>query len=118
MEQILFLIILSLLLVHEMDAMRAKEWKMFVILKDMAEERGGNVFMLLHLPLYLAALYALVSENMPSLVLKIIVDVFLLCHVVLHRCFKKHPKNDFNSLFSLGVIYIMPLLAIAHLYFL
>jgi hypothetical protein len=35
METVLFALILALLFVHEMDAIRAKEWKMFVGLKNM-----------------------------------------------------------------------------------
>jgi len=49
---ILFAFNFSLLLLHEMDAIRAKEWKMFAVLKNMNEQNGYIVFSLLHLPLY------------------------------------------------------------------
>ena len=35
---------ISLLLIHEMDAIRTKEWKMFIILKDMADETAYKIF--------------------------------------------------------------------------
>jgi len=53
---VLFSVILSLLFLHEMDAVRNAEWKMFVILKDMDETKAYRIFTLLHLPLYAALL--------------------------------------------------------------
>ena len=50
--QVLFFINVSLILVHEMDAIRCKEWKMFIMLKDIKEEYGYLIFTLLHLPIY------------------------------------------------------------------
>ncbi len=114
MEQILFLIILSFLLVHEMDAIRAKEWKMFIVLKDMADEAACKVFMIIHFPLYLAALYALLSGGTAGYVLKIIIDVFLLGHALIHFAFRKHSGNGFHTLFSKIIIYSMAALALLH----
>ncbi|WP_368665131.1 DUF6713 family protein, partial [Paenibacillus borealis] len=48
----IFSINFALLLLHEMDAIRAKEWRMFIILKDMEDNRVFKVFTILHLPLY------------------------------------------------------------------
>jgi len=115
-EQILFLLILSLLLVHEMDAVWAKEWKMFVVLKDIAEETAYRVFTLIHLPLYLFIFYFLFSGGpIASYVLKIIIDIFLLGHVILHYRFRKHNNNGFRTRLSKIVIYSMSALALLHL---
>ncbi len=109
------MLILSLLLVHEMDAIRAKEWKMFLVLKDMAEETACEVFILLHLPLYWGVLCALSSGGTAGYVLKIIVDFFLLGHAALHYGFREHAGNGFQAKFSKMLIYAMSALAFAHL---
>ncbi len=112
MEQVVFIIILSLLLIHEMDAIRAKEWKMFIVLKDMAEKTASTTFILLHLPLYFGALYAFVSGATASYVLKIIIDAFLLGHAIIHYCFRHNENNGFQSRLSKIIIYAMPVLAV------
>lgn len=40
MNTAIFILMLSLLVIHEMDAIRSKEWKMFIVLKDMADEKA------------------------------------------------------------------------------
>ena len=114
MEQLTFLITLSLLLVHEMDAIQAKEWKMFIVLKDMADEMACKVFIGIHFPLYFCAFYALLSGGTAEYVLKIIIDVFLLGHAVIHFAFRKHVDNGFRSLYSKAIIYSMAALALLH----
>jgi hypothetical protein len=115
-EPILFVIILSLLIVHEMDAIRAKEWKMFLVLKDMAEETAYRVFVLIHIPLYLFAFAVLFYDGaVVSYVLKVVIDVFLLGHAIIHYGFRKHSNNGFQSRFSKIIIYSMPVFALLHL---
>ena len=116
MESILFIVIISLLLVHEMDAIRAKEWKMFIVLKDMEEEAAYKFFVLIHLPLYVVAFYILYDGGiMASYVLKIVIDIFLLVHAIIHYGFRNHSHNGFKSIFSKNIIYSMSGLALLHL---
>ncbi|MEM5012432.1 DUF6713 family protein [Niallia taxi] len=42
----------SLFLLHEMDAIRRSEWRMFIVLKDTEDSTAYMVFTLIHLPLY------------------------------------------------------------------
>ena len=115
-EAFLFLIIVSLLLIHEMDAIRAKEWRLFPFLKDMAEETAYWVFTAIHLPLYLVALYFITCGSaISNYVTKIVIDVFLLAHAILHYCFRKKENNGFHSRYSKMIIYFLALLALAHL---
>ena len=115
-ESILFTIIFALLLLHEMDAIRAKEWKMFFLLKTMAEKTAYTVFTALHLPIYFVAIYIMLCGGTASiLVLQIIVDIFLILHAIIHFCFRKHTENGFKSLFSKTVIYSMAVLSMIHL---
>ncbi len=116
MEQIIFSVIISLLLIHEMDAIRTKEWKMFVILKDMPEETAYRIFALIHLPLYFVVFYVIYCGGATAnYVLKIIIDIFLLGHAVIHYGFRKHHNNGFISQFSKIIIYSMSVLALIHL---
>ncbi|MDR2884230.1 MAG: hypothetical protein LBV09_03895 [Deferribacteraceae bacterium] len=113
MEALLFSVIIALLMVHGMDAVRAKEWKMFLILKDMQEERGYKLFTILHFIIYIVIFYAILRE---SYAIKVIIDVFLLFHALLHYSFRRHLHgNGFKTLFSKGIIYSMALLAAVHL---
>ena len=112
----MFTAIFSLLLIHEMDAIRAKEWKMFIVLKDMGEEAAYKVFTILHFPLYFMALYIMTQgETNTNYIFKIIIDVFLITHAIIHFCFRKHILNGFKSLFSKTIIYLMAVLSILHL---
>lgn len=47
---LLFLFNLSLFLLHEMDAIRRSEWKLFFVLQDMDDAKAYKVFTLIHLP--------------------------------------------------------------------
>jgi hypothetical protein len=115
MEQILFAMTLSFLLVHEMDAVRAKEWNMFVFLKDMKEDTAYRVFTGIHLLIYLCAFYALMYGGTAAYAAKLVVDIFLLGHAFLHIAFRKHSKNGFQNFFSKIAIYSASALALAHL---
>ncbi|WP_342778478.1 DUF6713 family protein [Paenibacillus sinopodophylli] len=108
----IFSINFAFLLLHEMDAIRAKEWRMFIILKDMEDKRAFRVFTILHLPLYSFLLFSFVSQQILSFV---IIDLFLILHSIVHFFFEKHPNNDFKNLYSRLMIYPMGFLGVLHL---
>ena len=109
----IFALELALLFVHEMDAIRRQEWKMFIILKDMDDEKACRIFLLLHIPLYMAVLLLLFSPC--SHIGYYVVDIFLLAHMLIHLGFRKHPDNKFGSTISKVIINSAGLLAIVHL---
>jgi len=112
----LFIFMISLLLLHEMDAIRTKEWKMFFILKDMPDEKAYKIFTLFHFPLYFSIFMVLVlGGNSATNTLYLILDIFLIGHSIIHFCFRKNPNNRFSSLFSKAIIYSLAILAILHL---
>ncbi len=113
---ILFAVNFSLLLLHEMDAIRAKEWKMFIILKDMPEETAYIAFSLIHFPLYIWVIFS-VSQywNGSYALVWLIADVFLILHAGVHLLFRKHADNGFKSAYSNMLIYAMAALSAAHL---
>lgn len=115
MITILFVFMISLLLIHEMDAIRTKEWKMFIILKDMPDEIAYKGFSIAHLPLYFAAIMILIQGNTSASILHYIIDFFLIGHTVIHFFFRAKPNNGFTSVYSKVIIYSLGVLAIAHL---
>lgn len=110
---VIFLFNLSLLFVHEMDAIRYQEWKMFFILKDMDDNKAYNIFLLLHIPLYTVALCFIMS-SFRTLGFYII-DIFLIVHLILHICFLKNKNNQLNNKLSMSIIVLMAVLSVIHL---
>lgn len=109
----IFSLELTLLLTHEMDAIRKKEWRMFIILKNMPDEKASYTFMLLHIPLYTIILMVLFSGY--AAIGNYIVDVFLIVHMFVHFLFRNHPANQFTSLTSKLLIYGAGVLAVIHI---
>jgi len=112
----LFLINLSLFLLHEMDAIRRSEWRLFIILKDMDDSKAYKVFTFIHFFLYIIILSLLFSHY--QTVLFWILDLFFIIHAVLHLIFERHPRNEFKNSFSRFIIYPMGILAVVHFIFL
>ncbi|MEM7040345.1 MAG: DUF6713 family protein, partial [Bacteroidota bacterium] len=52
MPDIIFHIGLSLIMMHEMDAIRCKEWRIFPGISMLKEQIGFAVFMFAHIPLF------------------------------------------------------------------
>jgi hypothetical protein len=109
----IFAVELALLFVHEMDAIRRREWKMFIVLRDMEDEKAYQAFTLLHIPLYVIILMVLFSAD--ALIGFYIVDIFLICHLFLHIGFRKNPANKLDGNISKAIIYISGSLALIHL---
>lgn len=99
-----FLLGFCFLLVHEMDAIRCKEWKLFPVTSRMGEEAGYVTFTALHVPLYVVLLWGLFGGDGGNRVLLAGLDAFFVVHVVLHVVFRNHPENRFGSGFSWALI--------------
>ncbi len=110
---IIFSLNLALLSVHEMEAIRYQEWKMFLILKDMEDKKAYMMFLLLHIPLYTILILLLYSTYYMLAVY--IVDVFLIAHLILHLCFTKHVNNKLSNKLSMSIIAVMGILSVIHL---
>lgn len=110
--QVLFFINFSLILMHEMDAIKCREWRMFIILKDMKENYGYVIFTLLHLPIYFLCLASMFNNiNYLNSRESIWIDVLLILHSIVHFSFRKNKNNEFNKLFSQFIIYGISLIA-------
>lgn len=109
---VLFLSNLSLFLLHEMDAIRHSEWRLFIVLKDMEDSKAYKIFTFIHLPLYTIILSLLFSRY--QIISFWVLDLFLIFHSILHLIFEKHPRNGFKNMYSRTIIYGMGVLAVIH----
>ncbi len=105
-EKFFFYLGLCLLFVHEMDAIRLQEWKMFLFLSQLPEETGYLVFTAIHIPLYVLLFWGLLRNQTDNVNRSLIIglDIFFIVHVFLHILFINHINNQFKSFFSWGLI--------------
>lgn len=107
---------LALLVTHELDAVRAREWRVLPGLRSLPDARGRTAFILVHVPLF-AVLFWFVAH--PDAAVRVwaqaAVDLFLIVHVGLHRTFTSHPEYDFHGPVSRGLIIGAGLAGVAHL---
>lgn len=89
----------SLMLMHEMDAMRCKEWRIFPGLSLLSDSLGQNVFIWAHLPLFTILVQQLANPIQTETLIYGF-NHFMIIHFGLHILFLKHPKNLFKDLLS------------------
>lgn len=98
-----FLFGLACILLHEMDAIRCKEWRIFPGISFLKDKPGMIVFTLAHIPLYYFLFRGLAfSENQEGLITGL--NYFFIIHLGLHLLFLLHPKNEFKDLLSWAII--------------
>lgn len=98
----LFLLNISALLTHELDAMTAKEWLIFPGLSRLDDERGRKIFVWLHIPLFAIILWGITGPYQQSW--RWGLDWFSIAHVFAHILFHRHPKNGFRRPMSWIII--------------
>lgn len=107
-SHLFFLAGFCLLLTHEMDAVRLKEWRMFPVLSGMREEAAYLVFTALHVPLYALLFWGLFGGSGMNLGLIVALDVFFIIHAFLHLFLRKRPNHLFASGFSWALSWAPP----------
>ncbi len=107
---------LSLLLTHELDAIKRHEWRIFPGLSNLKDNLSYHLFVVLHIPLFILILWFLChpSEHV-RFWFQIGVDVFLMIHLGLHHFFKSNVKYEFTHQFSKIIINLMALTGLIHL---
>lgn len=112
----LFALMVSLLFVHEMDAVRTKEWKMLILLKDMSYEKAYRIFTALHVPLYFVVAAVMIANDVSTgNVFTYALGCFLIAHAAIRFLFRRKADNGFTSLFSKAIIYSLGTLAAIYL---
>ena len=97
-SEIYFYLALSFILMHEMDAIRCKEWRIFPGLSFLNDAVGFKVFMLLHIPLFTWIFYGVLGPD--SIVWVRGLNIFFIVHLGLHLLFLMHKKNLFKDWIS------------------
>ncbi len=106
-----YIVELSFVLMHEMDAVHWKEWRIFGFKDD---EAGLKIFVAAHLPLYLLLLVSLLEiGSLFGTIVSISVSAFLIVHFYLHL--KALSVGLFKTVFSFGIVSCIGLLAIGQL---
>ena len=99
--KILFLIILAIFMLHEMDAIRTKEWRIFVFLKDLKEETAYIIFSIVHLPLYFIFFLLLTNWDIDiKNLFTLIINMLLILHAIVHYSFKNHRITSYNVCYT------------------
>jgi len=91
------------MLMHEMDAIRCKEWKIFPGMSLLPDDAGFVVFMLAHIPLYCWLIAGLVGGVNPERLMRGL-GLFFIIHLGLHAFFLMHRKNEFKDALSWTII--------------
>jgi hypothetical protein len=101
-EHLFFFIGLAFLLTHELDAIRRKEWRLFVFLSNLEEERAFRIFTALHVPIFALIFIAVFGTSKVEIRENTItgLDAFFVVHVVLHILFSNRADYDFHRGFS------------------
>ena len=114
-DNIIFSVGLSLLIVHEMDAIRRREWRMFFGLSKLDDERAYQIFTLLHIPLFVLIFWGLFAGiELIRYYFVLGLDLFFIVHFFLHLLFLKHKNNEYKSIFSWSVIIGLFLIGLFH----
>ncbi len=112
----LFWLGLSILLAHELDAVRAREWRLLFVLRRMPEELARDAFVLVHVPL-VAVLFWLFALAPPAVRLtsQAALDIFLIAHAGIHYRLAGHVLYDFESRASRSLIFGGAAVGMVHL---
>lgn len=101
---------ISLLLLHEMDAVRTMEWKMMIFVNKIENNLASCLFISAHLPLLILVFYMYEYHHD---ILYWITCIFPIFHHILHLFFRDHPENRMNNFFSKSIIILMTLVSTA-----
>jgi hypothetical protein len=101
--QLFFALGLSLILTHELDAVRRREWRIFPGLARLDDTAGYLAFTALHVPLFAALLWGLFGGGLGG-GLADGLSLFFVVHVGLHLLALRHPKNEFTGVLSWALI--------------
>ena len=101
MNNTVFYLGLALILVHEMDAIRCREWRILPGLSLLKEKTGMITFILLHIPLFFWIMYE-INAGQQNFIVGF--NIFLVVHLFLHILFLRHKNNEFKDWISWTII--------------
>jgi hypothetical protein len=115
--RVAFLLGVSLLFTHELDAMTHSEWRVLPLTSWMALELGRLTFVVLHVPIF-AFLLGWLTSRLPERVAsaQFWVSAFLVAHAGLHLAFSGHPAYTFEGALSNTLIFGSAILGAVYLW--
>ncbi len=108
----LYLVNLSLIILHEMDSTYWKEWDLF----GLGGGEGG--FLLIHLPLWLVALYGAVQmweKTLVGLIFALVVGLAGIAAFAIHTYFLRRGRPEFNTPISKLILWALLMLSLPQL---
>ncbi len=94
---------LLFIIVHEMDAVRCREWRIFPGLSLLNDKIGYRLFLVAHLPLFYFLFWGLVVQQENGGLITGL-DIFFIVHFGLHLLLLRNKKNEFKDWISWTVI--------------
>lgn len=85
------------LLLHQLDAVRKREWRMIPFLRRLSDETGYRVFLALHIPLFALLMWIAFFPGTEGLQLRMLLTGFCVVHGLLHVLYRNHPENRFDN---------------------
>lgn len=104
LEEFLLFTNLSLLILHEMDAVFCKEWRMLIFLNRIQDSTARIIFSVLHLPLFVIILFLVRYQFQ---IFFLVLSIFSIFHLIIHFGFRNQKVNGFKSKYSNGLIVAM-----------
>lgn len=93
-EHFLFYLALSFFCVHEMDAVRCREWRIFPLLSLANDRWGKSIFILAHIPLFFILWLQLATAGHSFITG---MNIFFMIHTLMHLLYLRHKKNEFKD---------------------
>jgi hypothetical protein len=98
---------------HELDAVKRHEWRVLPLTSFLPERTGEQVFIWIHVPLFLAILWFSAGAAVNGFRLGL--AAFAVLHVGLHWAYRRHPAYEFNNPSSWGLILLTGALGAGYL---
>jgi hypothetical protein len=102
-EHFFFYLGLSLLAMHEMDAIRCREWRILPGLSMLSDKMGHMVFLFAHIPLFYFVFRGLTYRPSPDGLIYGF-NIFMMVHLGLHLLMLWHKNNEFKDWISWTII--------------
>jgi hypothetical protein len=107
-------ITLALFAVHEMDAITHAEWRLLPILSGMQEQAAREMFVLLHIPLFAGAFWAVFFASWKRMAAQVLSGLTIL-HAIVHFLLSGHALYTFAAPIETITVYGAALSAAVYL---
>ncbi|MGI9405612.1 MAG: DUF6713 family protein, partial [Hyphomicrobiaceae bacterium] len=112
----LYLLAVSFMFTHEMDAIRRHEWRVFPLADRLPDETGFLVFVLLHVPGFALVMWLSIPlDANVATPFQIAFSIFCIVHVGLHKLLERRLAFEFNNPLSQLLIWGSGVFGLGHL---